>query len=92
MIVRVDGTAEEIQVEVSSQLAPFTPIDPQSTGQGLIGLAERVELLGGSFSAGPREGRWVVRARLPRTLVLAADSTEPGRLPRWGLRSALLGR
>lgn len=92
MIVRVDGTAEEIQVEVSSQLAPFTPIDPQSTGQGLIGLAERVELLGGSFSAGPREERWVVRARLPRTLVLAADSTEPGRLPRWGLRSALLGR
>jgi signal transduction histidine kinase len=32
---------------------------------GLIGMAERVSLLGGVFEAGPREGRWHVRAELP---------------------------
>ncbi|WP_346011994.1 histidine kinase [Streptomyces sp. SID3343] len=32
---------------------------------GLIGMAERVSLLGGAFEAGPREGRWHVRAELP---------------------------
>ena len=35
-------------------------------GFGLLGMAERVELLGGSFSAGPGpEGGWVVDAVLP---------------------------
>ncbi len=35
-------------------------------GFGLLGMAERVQLLGGSFSAGPGpEGGWVVEAVLP---------------------------
>lgn len=35
-------------------------------GFGLLGMAERVQLLGGSFSAGPApEGGWVVEAALP---------------------------
>jgi signal transduction histidine kinase len=34
-------------------------------GHGLIGMRERAELLGGSFEAGPREGRYEVSARLP---------------------------
>lgn len=36
-------------------------------GYGLVGMAERVRLLGGRFSAGPREGEpgWRVRAWLP---------------------------
>ncbi|MYS85844.1 sensor histidine kinase [Embleya scabrispora] len=32
---------------------------------GLVGMSERVSLLGGVFEAGPREGRWHVRAELP---------------------------
>lgn len=37
-----------------------------SGGYGLIGMRERVELLGGSFSAGPgADGGWVVKVALP---------------------------
>ncbi|MDG4756712.1 histidine kinase [Micromonospora sp. WMMD710] len=34
-------------------------------GAGLIGMRERATLLAGRFSAGPRDGRWQVRATLP---------------------------
>jgi signal transduction histidine kinase len=37
-----------------------------SGGYGLVGMRERVELLGGTFSAGRREpAGWTVRAELP---------------------------
>ncbi|XVS65598.1 sensor histidine kinase [Actinosynnema sp. CA-299493] len=37
-------------------------------GYGLIGMSERVDLLGGTFAAGPdRERGWTVTAALPRT-------------------------
>ncbi|MFF0492742.1 sensor histidine kinase [Nocardia sp. NPDC004068] len=38
---------------------------PASTGLGLIGLAERVELLGGAFTAGPTGTGWRMTATLP---------------------------
>ncbi|WP_433126230.1 sensor histidine kinase [Micromonospora sp. CA-240977] len=34
-------------------------------GAGLIGMRERATLLSGRFTAGPRDGRWQVRAALP---------------------------
>ncbi|MGC4814644.1 sensor histidine kinase [Micromonospora sp. DT228] len=34
-------------------------------GAGLTGMRERATLLAGRFSAGPRDGRWQVRAALP---------------------------
>jgi signal transduction histidine kinase len=34
-------------------------------GAGLVGMRERAVLLGGRFVAGPRDGRWRVRAELP---------------------------
>lgn len=37
------------------------------SGYGLRGMAERVELLGGTFDAGPRpDGGWTVKAHLPQ--------------------------
>ena len=46
------------------------PRDPHSSsdlssGWGLRGLRERVDLLGGSFHAGPRDDRWLVRLSVP---------------------------
>ncbi|TWP48253.1 histidine kinase [Lentzea tibetensis] len=37
----------------------------QAGGYGLVGMRERVDLLGGLFSAGPREKGWQVLAELP---------------------------
>jgi signal transduction histidine kinase len=36
-----------------------------TSGLGLVGLSERVESFGGTFSAGPAGGRWRVKAELP---------------------------
>ncbi len=38
---------------------------PGSPGRGLAGMAERVMLLGGRFTAGPADGVWSVTAHLP---------------------------
>ena len=40
---------------------------PSASGFGLIGMAERAKLLGGTFDAGPSaSGGWTVEATLPR--------------------------
>ncbi|MEU0572704.1 ATP-binding protein, partial [Nonomuraea sp. NPDC005983] len=38
---------------------------PDRGGFGLVGLAEQVEMLGGTLSAGPTPGGWSVRAAIP---------------------------
>jgi signal transduction histidine kinase len=59
--VRRDGDSVRLRVSDDGRAAP-TP----GPGFGLLGMAERVQLLGGSFSAGPRpEGGWAVVAVLP---------------------------
>jgi signal transduction histidine kinase len=44
------------------------PFDPRTaTGFGLVGMAERAKLLGGTLEAGPTRNRgWTVTAELPR--------------------------
>ncbi|WP_380285380.1 sensor histidine kinase [Kitasatospora purpeofusca] len=66
--VLLDFRPEELWIAVDS---PFR----QGAGQalpgaraGLVGMAERASLLGGSFEAGPRGDSWSVRAVLPRAL------------------------
>ncbi|MGD9482305.1 histidine kinase [Streptomyces sp. TRM70308] len=61
-------TGEVLDVTVRSALGggregPRVP----GSGAGLIGMRERVELLGGTFAAGPDADRWRVAARLPLT-------------------------
>ncbi len=58
--------AEGVQVIVSSSLETKQRASIDSTGCGLLGLRERVDITGGTFYAGPRNGQWVVRAFLPR--------------------------
>lgn len=60
---RPDGT--EIQVDDDGRGTTFTELD-RATGQGIVGMRERVELFGGTLSAVPRPGGgFRVRAHLP---------------------------
>ncbi|MBW1599835.1 sensor histidine kinase [Streptomyces sp. JJ38] len=61
--VRVDRDVD-LTVSVQSPLGRGGPRLPGS-GAGLVGMRERVELLGGTFSAGPDADGWRVWARLP---------------------------
>jgi signal transduction histidine kinase len=61
--VRREGDAVKLRVSDDGQTEPGPAPEP---GFGLLGMAERAQLLGGSLSAGPGpEGGWVVEAVLP---------------------------
>jgi signal transduction histidine kinase len=42
------------------------PMDLPGSGAGLVGLAERIRLVGGTIRSGPCEGGWELRAVIPR--------------------------
>lgn len=64
IVVRVEGDAECVRLSVQDDGARARAGAP---GHGLVGMAERAELLGGTFEAGPHEaGGWIVTAVLPR--------------------------
>lgn len=55
---------QDVQVRVANLLAPQAPRGPGSR-VGLVGLRERMTLVGGRFEAGMRGGRFVVEAWVP---------------------------
>jgi signal transduction histidine kinase len=66
--VSVHRTAQTVTLQVTN--GPGVPARPRAdghgSGHGLAGMRERVELLGGSLSAGPaRDGGFAVSAVLP---------------------------
>ncbi|GAA1247661.1 histidine kinase [Streptomyces javensis] len=65
--VQVHHGERDITVEVSTDgSGSRAPASPGGSGRGLAGLRERVDVLGGDFSAGARtSGGFVVRARIP---------------------------
>jgi signal transduction histidine kinase len=64
--VQVRHGAREITVEVSTDGSGPRTGSPGGSGRGLAGLRERVDVLGGDFSAGERTGGgFSVRARIP---------------------------
>ncbi|QYG91160.1 sensor histidine kinase [Iamia sp. SCSIO 61187] len=68
--VRVDGDTDHVRVTVDDDGRPGGPSPATPTGFGLVGMAERAKLLGGTFAAGPRPGGgWSVAATLPRRAV-----------------------
>ena len=63
--VQVAFGERDVEVFVENVLVPGRPARSEGGGHGLVGMRERAALLGGSLKAGPREGRFEVRARLP---------------------------
>jgi signal transduction histidine kinase len=62
----VRRTQDELAVEVEDDGESGRPPSPAGAGYGLIGMRERIELYGGSLTAGPTPGGgYRVAARLP---------------------------
>jgi signal transduction histidine kinase len=73
--VKARGSADRVVLMVSNPL----PREPRSGsgGHGLAGMRERATLLGGTLSAGPVEGEFVVAAILPTGQEMAGDEGAP---------------
>ncbi|EWM19429.1 signal transduction histidine kinase [Kutzneria sp. 744] len=54
-----------VEVTVTNGRPPHAPDPLPGSGMGLVGLRERVELMGGRFEAGPRDGGFAVVADVP---------------------------
>lgn len=65
--VRVDGDDEHVRITVVDDGQGGGVSTGAGTGFGLVGMAERAKLLGGTFDAGPgSDSGWAVTATLPR--------------------------
>ena len=65
--VRVAGGADAVRLTVCDDGEPGSADAGASPGYGLRGMAERAELMGGTFTAGPgADGGWTVDAVMPR--------------------------
>jgi signal transduction histidine kinase len=67
------GTVLEVEVADDGPVRGHRP-DGHGSGLGLVGMRERVELLGGTLRAGPGDGAgWTVHAVLPRAPLVRGD-------------------
>jgi signal transduction histidine kinase len=61
--------AEAPRLVISSAASdPHDVDDERPAGHGLAGMRERAVLVGGTFSAGVEDGRWIVTATVPLSL------------------------
>ena len=66
--VHVNGTAEAVRMTVTDDGDPARPGTRLGSGYGIVGMTERVSLLGGQLSAGRGpDGRWIVDAMIPKS-------------------------
>ena len=64
--VLIEGESAQVRLCVSDDGARASS-NLRAPGYGLVGMAERVALLGGTLEAGPRpDGGWMVQASIPR--------------------------
>jgi signal transduction histidine kinase len=70
--VRIEGCDHDVRITVVDDGHGGGPSAASTPGFGLLGMAERAKLLGGTFTAGPHPGGgWTVAATLPRRPVTA---------------------
>jgi len=75
--VRVTRTEDETSVSVVNERPPAGALPGTSSGNhGLVGLRERVRLVGGTLSAAPRDGGFAVVATLPHDAAPAEQEPE----------------
>jgi signal transduction histidine kinase len=75
IILRVEGGPGAVRVLVDNPRGAFASRRP-SGGRGLVGVRERVAVLGGTVEAGPHDGRWRLRATIPVGNVSAGSGGE----------------
>lgn len=79
--LRVTSSCTQLELEVTNEICAVSPTAQQDivsrgTGQGLVGMRERVDLAGGSLTAGADDDIWRVYAVFPLHPG-AAERTEP---------------
>ncbi|KFZ77203.1 histidine kinase [Amycolatopsis sp. MJM2582] len=75
--VRVVRSEGQTDVVVTNSAPPAGPLPGRASGKrGLIGLRERVRLVGGTLRAGPRDGGFEVSATLPHDAAPSEESPE----------------
>lgn len=78
--VRVELRAGHLEIGVENPLTAPSPTRPGG-GHGLPGIESRARLLGGTARAGPADGTWRLRVRLPLTPPSAAPGPHGPRHP-----------
>ncbi len=73
------AVAVTVENEATESSAAPTPLGGTGGGFGLRGIAERLELLGGTVDSGPTPGGWRVTATVPLLAADAHGSADPGR-------------
>ncbi|MFB7372586.1 sensor histidine kinase [Streptomyces sp. NPDC056222] len=56
---------DELEITMENPLPARAPVARPDGGRGLLGIAERARLLGGTSEAGPVDGAWQLAVRLP---------------------------
>ena len=64
IVLRVAGEPGAVRVLVDNP-RPVGAARRATGGRGLVGVRERVAVLGGTVEAGPQDGRWRLRATIP---------------------------
>ncbi len=64
--IEIGRCGDKLTVEVHNELGPdHVTSDPEGSGKGLLNMRARADAVGGTLSAGPVGGGWLVRAELP---------------------------
>lgn len=79
----VSFSPDEVVLDVHNDEPPARwvamPFAPSGGGYGLVGMRERVLLLGGCCQAGPKDGGWLVHVRIPTQPCGHTDEASVGR-------------